>query len=124
MIGATRHYEIDIDKVDHMSKQLTEEEKSQIYDDIKEFLSEELDVPADQITPQSKIIDDLNGDSMIYLELVEMFKKRFDVNVEVRLIGQYFQRHPIYTVGETAQAVYDIVERGDNLLADEDKASV
>ena len=38
------------------------------------------------------------------------------MNVEVRVIGQYFQKHPIYTVGETAQAVYDIVERGDSLL--------
>jgi acyl carrier protein len=100
-----------------MSRQLTEEEKSQIYEDIREFLSEELDVPLDEITPESKIIDDLNGDSMIYLELVELFKKRYEVNVEVRVIGQYFQQNPIYTVGETAQAVYNIVERGDNLVA-------
>jgi len=100
-----------------MSRQLTDEEKNQIYDDIREFLSEELDIPIDQITAESKIIDDLNGDSMIYLELVEVFKKKHEVNVEVRLIGQYFQQNPIYTVGETAQAVYDIVERGDDLLA-------
>jgi len=99
-----------------MNRQLTEEEKAQIYEDIREFLSEELDVPLDQITAESKIIDDLNGDSMIYLELVDIFKKRFEANVEVRVIGQYFQQHPIYTVGETANAVYDIVERGDDLL--------
>jgi len=100
-----------------MSRQLTEEEKSTIYEEIREFLSEELDVPLDEITPESKIIDDLNGDSMIYLELVDIFRKRFETNVEVRVIGQYFQQHPIYTVEETAQAVYDIVERGDDLLA-------
>ncbi len=100
-----------------MSRQLSQEEKSKIYEEIREFLSEELDVPLEEITPDSKIIDDLNGDSMIYLELVEMFKKKFDVEVEVRLIGQYFQQNPIYTVGETANAVYDIVERGDDLLA-------
>jgi len=100
-----------------MSRQLTEEEKSTIYEEIRDFLSEELDVPLDEITPESKIIDDLNGDSMIYLELVDIFRKRFETNVEVRVIGQYFQQHPIYTVEETAQAVYDIVERGDDLLA-------
>jgi acyl carrier protein len=106
-----------IRRVQLMSRQLTEEEKNTIYEDIREFLSEELDVPIDQITSKSKIIDDLNGDSMIYLELVDVFKKRFEANVEVRVIGQYFQQHPVYTVGETAQAVYDIVERGNDLLA-------
>jgi len=100
-----------------MSRQLNDEEKSEIYEEIRQFLSDELDVPLEEITPDSKIIDDLNGDSMIYLELVETFKKKYEVDVEVRLIGQYFQQNPIYTVGETANAVYDIVQRGDDLLA-------
>jgi acyl carrier protein len=95
---------------------LTEEEKTAIYNDIREFLSEELDVPMDDIGPDAKILDDLGGDSMIYLELVEEIKKKFGISVEVRVLGQYFQRNPIYTVGETAQAVYDLVERGEDLL--------
>ena len=99
-----------------MSRVLSEEEKKSIYEHIREFLAEELSVPLEKIGADTKIIDDLGGDSMIYLELVEEFKKKYSVNVEVRVIGQYFQKHPIYTVGETAQAVYDIVERGDSLL--------
>jgi acyl carrier protein len=94
---------------------LSEGEKHQVYEDIRTFLSDELDVPLDQIKPESKILDDLKGDSMIYLELVEEFKKKFDVNVEIRVIGLYFQRNPVYTVGEVAQAVCDIVEHGDEL---------
>jgi len=97
---------------------LTATEKEQIYEHIRQFLCEELDVPREDIRPDTKIIDDLRGDSMIYLELVEEFKKKYDLHVEIRVIGQYFQRHPIYTVKETAQAVYDIVEKGDSLLAE------
>ena len=99
-----------------MTRTLTEQDKKEIYEHIREFLSDELDVSREEIGPDTKIIDDLGGDSMIYLELVEDFKKKYDVNVEIRVIGQYFQQHPIYTVGETAKAVYDIVERGDSLL--------
>lgn len=95
---------------------LTEEEKTTIYNDIREFLSEELDVAVEEIGPDTKILDDLGGDSMIYLELVEEFKKKFNISIEVRVLGQYFQKNPIYTVGETAQAVYDLVERGEDLL--------
>jgi len=102
-----------------MNRQLTAEEKMKVYDHIREFLSEELGVPIDQIKPETRIIDDLGGDSIIYLELIEEFKKKYQVTIEVRVIGKYFQKHPIHTVGETAQAVYDIVERGESLLESE-----
>ena len=99
-----------------MGRKLTAEEKAGIVTHIREFLSEELGVELEKITPETKIIDDLGGDSMIYLELVEEFKKKYLVSVEVRVVGQYLQKHPIKTVGETAQAVIDIVEKGDALL--------
>ncbi len=97
---------------------LTAEEKVDILKEIREFLAEELDVPLEKVTSESKIIDDLGGDSMIFLELVEKFKKRFQIQVEVRIVGRYFQQHPVYTVGEVAQSVYDIVEKGDDLVKD------
>ena len=102
-----------------MPRVLSAEEKKEIYEHIREFLSDELDVPLESIGRDTKIIDDLKGDSMIYLELVEDFKKKYDVKVEIALIGRYLQKHPVYTVGQTAGVVYDIVERGDNLLASE-----
>lgn len=102
-----------------MGKVLSDQEKQEILDEIKEFLADELDVESDEITTDSKIIDDLGGDSMIYLELVEQFKKKYDVSVEVRVIGKYFQKHPVYTVGETAQAVYDVIEKGEELVAED-----
>ena len=99
-----------------MPRLLTPEEKKEIYQHIRTFLSEELDVPLEDIGQDTKIIDDLKGDSMIYLELIEDFKKKYDVKVEISLIGRYLQKHPVYTVGQTAQVVYDVVERGDSLV--------
>jgi len=106
-----------------MPRVLTSDEKKQIYEHIRRFLSEELDVPTEDIGPDTKIIDDLKGDSMIYLELVEDFKKKFDVKVEIPVIGRYLQKHPVYTVAQTAQIVYDIVERGDSLITPDATAS-
>jgi acyl carrier protein len=96
-------------------KVLTAAEKADVLKEIREFLAEELDVPIEKVTPEAKIIDDLGGDSMIFLELVDRFKKRFQIQVEVRIIGKYFQQHPVYTVGEVAQSVYDNVEKGEDL---------
>src|SRR5262252_7002152 len=60
------------------ARQLTPDERKDIYEHIRAFLSNELDVPLEDIGPDTKIIDDLHGDSMIYLELVEEFKKKYD----------------------------------------------
>jgi acyl carrier protein len=106
-----------------MPKVLSQDDKKAIYEHIRTFLSDELDVPLEDIGPDTKIIDDLKGDSMIYLELIEDFKKKYDVKVEISLIGRYLQKHPVYTVGQTAQVVYDIVERGDSLLASDTEPS-
>lgn len=103
-----------------MPKLLTEEEKKEVYEYIRKFLSEELDVPLERIGPDTKIIDDLRGDSMMYLELVQDFRTKYNVTVEIALIGRYLQKHPIYTVGQTAQVVYDIIERGHSLLISDD----
>ena len=99
-----------------MSRSLSQEDKKEIYEHTRQFLSDELDVSPEDIGPDTKIIDDLHGDSMIYLELIEDFKKKYNVKVEVAVIGRYLQKHPVYTVGETAQVVYVIVERADSLL--------
>ena len=106
-----------------MPRVLRPEEKKEIYEHIRQFLSEELDAALEDIGPDTKIIDDLKGDSMIYLELVEDFKKKYDVKVEIALIGRYLQRHPVFTVGQTAQVVYDMVERGDSLVVSDPEPS-
>jgi acyl carrier protein len=99
-----------------MGKMLTAEEKQAILTEIREFLADELGVELDKVTPSAKIIDDLGGDSMIYLELVEKFKKKYQIQVEVRIIGKYLLAHPVHSVGEVSQAVFDIIEKGDDLV--------
>lgn len=99
-----------------MNRKLTDDEKKAIYDEIVRFLAEELEVPREKIAPEARVIDDLGGDSLMYLELVDEFKKKYDVMIEMRVIGQYFQSHPVHTVAQVTQAVIDIVEGGDALV--------
>jgi acyl carrier protein len=99
-----------------MAKILTTDERQTIMTEIREFLADELGVELDRVTPEAKIIDDLVGDSMIYLELVEKFKKKYQIQVEIRVIGKYLLSHPVHSVGEVSQAVFDIIEKGDDLI--------
>lgn len=101
-----------------MKRKLTDEDREKILDEVREYLADELEIDKDEITEDTHVIDDLGGDSIIFLEMIEEFKEKYDIDLEVRAIGQYMMKNPVYTVGETVDAILAIIERGDELLAE------
>ena len=99
-----------------MKRKLTDEEKKEIYEEVREFLADEFEMDKEEITEDTNILDDLGGDSILFLEMIEEFKDKYEIDLEVRTIGQYMLKNPIYTVGETLNTMFDIIERGDELI--------
>lgn len=95
---------------------LTDEDKKKIFEEVRQYLADELEVDVEKITENTNIIEDLGGDSILFLEMIEEFKAKYGINLEVRIIGQYMLKHPVYTVGETLNAMYNIIERGEELI--------
>ena len=99
-----------------MKRQLTEDEKKIISEEIRQFLAEEFEIDPSEITDKTNIVDDLGGDSILFMEMIEEFKEKYDIDLEIRTIGMYMLKNPIYTVGETLNAVYEIIEKGEDLI--------
>ena len=99
-----------------MKRQLTQDERTSISEEIREFLAEEFEIDPAEITDDTNIVDDLGGDSILFMEMIEEFKDKYGIDLEVRTIGMYMLKNPIYTVGETLKAVYAIIEKGESLI--------
>ena len=54
---------------------------TQIFEKIRDLLAEQLDIPADSITPESDIIDDLEADSLTVLYMVMTLEDEFDIEI-------------------------------------------
>ena len=54
---------------------------TQIFEKIRDLLAEQLDIPADSITPESEIIDDLEADSLTVLDMVMTLEDEFDIEI-------------------------------------------
>lgn len=54
---------------------------TQIFERIRDLLAEQLDIPADTITPESDIIDDLEADSLTVLDMVMTLEDEFDIEI-------------------------------------------
>lgn len=52
-----------------------------VFDRVKAIVVEQLGVEADQVTPQSKFVEDLGADSLDVVELVMALEEEFDLEI-------------------------------------------
>ncbi len=52
-----------------------------IIDDVKEVVVEQLSVNADEVTEDSKFVEDLGADSLDVVELVMALEEKFDIEI-------------------------------------------
>jgi acyl carrier protein len=80
--------------------ELTEHIKEEVKEIVCQFFAEQCEVDISMINDQTNIISDLNGDSLMFLELIEIFKKKYNLNIELKTVGKYVLKHPIETIGQ------------------------
>ena len=72
-----------------------------VFDKVKELISEQLDVKADDITEASNIQDDLGADSLDVVYLVMALEDEFDVEIPEDQVEN------IKTVGDIVKFIED-----------------
>ena len=79
---------------------ITENTREEVKNIVYNFFSEECEVDINQINESTNIISDLEGDSLMFLELIEIFKKKYDLDIELKTIAKYIVKHPVETIGQ------------------------
>lgn len=95
--------------------ELTDEMRKEVREIVIEFFAEECEVEQSEISDSTHIFDDLDGDSLMFLELIEIFKKKYSLNIELKAIGKYSVKHPVRTVGELLTMQLMIIEHENNI---------
>ena len=95
-----------------ITDKIKEEVKSIVYN----FFAEECEVEPGRITDNTKIIKELGGDSLMFLELIEIFKKKYHLDVELKTIGKYSVKHPVETIGQLIDMQLLIIEHENKIL--------
>ncbi|WP_432401872.1 phosphopantetheine-binding protein [Wukongibacter sp. M2B1] len=97
-------------------RNLTTETKEEIRKLIYDFFAEECEVELDELNDETNISDDLDGDSLLFVELVELLKKKYDLNIQLQTIGKYLLKSPAETIGEVAATSYMIYEHENDII--------
>ena len=90
--------------------------RKEVKEVVYEFFAEECEVNSASLTDETNIISDLDGDSLMFLELIEIFKKKYNLNIELKTIGKYAVKHPVKTIGELINMQLLIIEHENEIL--------
>ncbi len=96
--------------------EITDQIRQDVKDIVIDFFSEECEVEPDTITNDTHIFDDLDGDSLMFLELIEIFKKKYNLNIDLKTIGKYSVKNPVRTIGELIDMQLLIIEHEENIV--------
>ena len=96
---------------------ITDEIKNEVKEVVYDFFSEECEIDLAKINGSTNIIKDLEGDSLMFLELLEIFKKKYKLNIELKTIGKYVVKHPVETIEGIINMTYLIIEH-ENKISD------
>lgn len=80
-----------------------------------DFFAEECEIDISELNDSTNIFTDIDGDSLMFLELIEIFKEKYDLNIELKTIGKYSVKNPVKTIGELIEMQLLIIEHGNNI---------
>lgn len=96
-------------------RKITNTVREEVREVIFNFFAEECETELSELTDDTNIFDDIGGDSLMYLELVEILKEKYHLDIELKTIGKYSVKHPIKTIGELIDMQLLIIEHGNKI---------
>jgi acyl carrier protein len=83
---------------------------------VYDFFAEECDIDASKLSDATTIIEELEGDSLMLLSLLEMVRKRYGLRIELKTLGKHLMKKPANTIGQVIDLTLKIVRHGDNVV--------
>jgi acyl carrier protein len=95
-----------------LDKQKEDEIRRLVYD----FFAEECDIDASKLSDSTNIIEELEGDSLMLLSLLEIVRKKYGLKIELKVLGKHLMKRPANTIGQVKELTLKIVRLGDNIV--------
>jgi len=102
----------DMDTPTELDSATQDEIRNIVYD----FFSEECGVPRDELHADTNIIEELEGDSLMLLSLLEMVRTRYGLSIALKTLGGHLMRKPANTIGQVEALTLAIVKYGDDVV--------
>lgn len=95
---------------------VTQEIRLQIREIVLNFFSEECEKDLSLISDDTDVINDLEGDSLLFIELLQLLKKKYSLTVSMQSVGKYMLQNRAETVGKVVELMIYVIENEHKLV--------
>ena len=95
---------------------VTDEQIKEVRDIVYDYFEEECEVNRSEISDSTNIITELEGDSLMLLSLLEIFRKKYSLTIELKTLGKELMKRPANTVGDVILLSTNILKYGDDII--------
>lgn len=99
-----------------MAREITPEMEAEIRDLVFDYFSEECDVDRDELSDDTDIIEELEGDSLMLLSLLELVRKKYGLTIELKTLGKHLMDKPANSLGQVFQLTKAIIQHGNDIV--------
>ncbi|SFD16016.1 acyl carrier protein [Ruminococcus albus] len=97
-------------------REITNEIKVEIKDMIFDYYAEECEVDKASINENTSLQDDLESDSLMLVELIEMTADKFDMDIKLQSIGKYMLKTPMNTMNDVIDMFCKVYQYGNDIV--------
>lgn len=97
-------------------REITDEIKKEIKDLIFDYYAEECEVERDEITMETNPQEELGGDSLMFVELIEMTSEKYELDIKLQSIGKYMLKTPLNSMADLVDVFCKIYQYGNDIV--------
>lgn len=99
-----------------MTHSLSPEVENEIRLMVFNYFAEECDTDIEDLNDQTDIIEELEGDSLMLLSLLEMVRKKYSLSIELKTLGRHLMEKPANTLGQITSLTKAIILHGNDIV--------
>lgn len=97
-------------------KEIDAETEQTIREMIYDYFSEECGRGKEEISDDTDIVRDLEGDSLMLLSLLELVRKKYALTIELKTLGRHLMEKPANTIGQVISLTLAVIRYGDDIV--------
>ncbi len=99
-----------------MTQSLSPEVENEIREMVFSYFAEECDTEIEDLSDQTDIIEELEGDSLMLLSLLELVRKKYQLTIELKTLGRHLMEKPANTLGQITNLTKAIILHGNDIV--------
>ena len=100
-------------------REIDQQTERDIRELVYDYFASECDIDRSHLSDETDIIEELEGDSLMLLSLLESVRRKYGLSVELKTLGRHLMHKPANTIGQIVELTLAIVRHGDDIVSRE-----